>query len=294
MRWRVVLLPLIAVALCAQVEPPHRSGPVTIATNAQLAPLLRSLAAAFEHSDGGSPLVIAVVGSDVAMARLTTGTADAAIIERPAYDPEAKAYEWVYRRPPTPRVLFSGSAFTAGKAPDLAFRVNSDNPLKVITLDQIRRAFAQTDSALTWRALGVQGALADQRVRLDVPDTESGTGRFLRAAALDGQVQLPWNRVAEFAPVRFDDDGYTARIAAAVARDCAALGVGDAAPMAGTRVLAIVVEGKALLPGDTGYPLARSIVAYGDSAPRPAVSAFFRFLETPAARTMIADAGYRP
>jgi len=292
--YRILLLPLAALALSAQVEPPRRSGAVVIATSPQLAPVLRDLAVRFEHEAGGSPITVVAAGSDVAMARLTSGSADAAIIGRAAFDPEAKAYEWVYRQPPASRAVFSGSFAAPGKSPALAFRVNAANPLKAITLDQIKRAFAQSDAGLTWRALGVGGALADRRVMLVMPDAEGGTGRYLRAAALSGQVQFPWNRVREIAPAGFGDDQYTARITAAVVRDPAAIGAGDGAAAAGTRVLAVIVDGKACYPVDPCYPFTRTVMAYSDPAPRAPVAAFFQFLDSPAARALIAKDGYRP
>lgn len=292
MRLKLLLLPLCGLALSGQISPPDRNPEPVVATSRALEPIVRALAQHYEES-GGSHLKVAPVGSDVAMASLTTGKAELALIGRSAFDQEAKAYEWVYGKPPAATVLFSGSLATPGLSPALAFRVSERNPLKAISLEQIRKAFAQREETLTWRSLGVGFPSGDAPVRLIIPNAQSGTGRFLRAAALGGQVQFPWRRVTEISPEGFDD-APLGRIARAVRDDPAAIAASDAAPFTGTRILAVVVDGKPLLPGDPGYPFERSIIAWTDRSPSPEIEGFLRFLLTDEAASIAGQAGVRP
>jgi len=288
----IYFLPVAALLLSAGIAPPVRQGPVVVATSPALAPVVRQLAARFAREPGGTTISVIAPGSDVAMAHLTTGKADLAVIGRPAFEQEAKAFEWVYQVPVKAHPLFAGTTARPGLSAPLAFRVNAANPLRAVTQEQLQTAFAQGDPGLTWDRLGVGTGLSGKTIRLVMPDSESGTGRFLRARVLADQVQFPWSRVTEVSVSGPRADQFGARIAAAVARDPQALGVGDPLPVKGTRVLAVVVEGKAYLPGQAGYPYGRTIMAYDAPSPRPEIGAFVRFLGSPAARAELARAGF--
>ena len=293
----ITLAALVATtAVNAQIAPPPRTGSeVIVATSAQLVPTLRALAAAFATEHQGLPIQIEPLGSDVAMAYLNTGRADLAILGRTAFDQELKAYEWVYRHPPRATPLFQGSLATQGQSPSLAFRVNAANPLKAITLDQVKTAFRVNGPSPTWAELGVAGPVSLKPVQLVIPDTESGTGRFLRSMALADAVQLDWSRVREVGESKPDRtrDNFGTEIAAIVAKDTAALGVGDSSPLAGTRVLAVMVDGQPRMPGDAAYPLKRVVLGYSDPEPRPDAAAFLQFIHSEAAQRLIASSGYR-
>lgn len=290
-RWPLALL-LIATPVAAQVAPPERSGSmVEVATTAQLAPTLTAIASAYREAHPGAAIHLAVVGGDVAMAWLYTGRADVAVIGREATDPEAKAYEWVFRHPPAATPIMRGSVAVPGRSPALAARVNAENPVKSITLAQLASAF-RMGGAPTWRLLGATGALAEKPIRLIVPDAESGAGRYLRRSVLADATQFDWDRVQEVSePIlpAGHDDRFGEAIAQAVAADPAALGIGDAAPFAGTRVLA--VEGR--LPDDPDYPLDRRVNAYADPRPRAVVADWLAFAAGDAAQAIVARGPYR-
>ncbi|MDB5694799.1 MAG: hypothetical protein JWN21_342 [Sphingomonas bacterium] len=295
---RYLMLPIAALALSAEIAPPARSGPVLeVATSAQLAPTLRALAAAYERARPGRRVAILAVGSDVAMARFSTGRSELAIIGRRGHDQELKAYEWIHRKLPVATPVFRGSVATPGHSPALAVRVHVDNSLRAITREQLTVAFRAYGDPPRWTELGAGGPLAQRPVVVVMPWSDGGTGRYLRASLLAGRVQLDWRRVRERTDVRAPDlgrDSFGAEIAAAVARDPAALGLGDATKYPGTRVLPVVVDGQPRLPGQPGYPFEREVVAYADPVPRPIAADFAVFISSAAARAIIARGPYRP
>jgi phosphate transport system substrate-binding protein len=292
MRISCLALLLSAAPAAAQVPPPERTGPVIeVATTAQLAPILTALTDAYRQSHPGQAIHIAAVGSDVAMAWLYTGRADVAVIGRDAADPEAKAFEWVFRHPPQMTPVMRGSVAQAGRSPALAVRVNAGNPVRSLTIAQLASLF-RIGTTPTWQMLGVTGPLAAKPIHLILPDAESGTGRFLRKALLSNATQYDWGRVHEISEPTLSaghDDRLGRTIAQAVAADPAALGIGDASPLAGTHVVA--VEGR--LPGAPHYQLDRRVNAYADPHPRDAVTGWLSFLTSDAAQAIIAHGPYR-
>ena len=289
--WCLALL-LSAAPATAQVAPPEPSGPmIEIATTAQLAPTLTALTDAYRQSHPGSAIHIAAVGSDVAMAWLYTGRADIAVIGRNATDPEVKAYEWVFRHPPTATPVMRGSVALAGRSPALALRVNAGNPVRSVTIAQLTSVFS-IGTTPTWRTLGATGPLAAKPIHLILPDAESGTGRYLRKALLADATQFDWDRVREVSEPALPagrDDRFNEAIANAVAAEPAALGLGDASPLAGTYIVA--VEGR--LPGDPDYPFERSVIAYTDPHPRSAAADWLAFVTSDAAQAIISRGPYR-
>lgn len=298
-RLAIALAALTATgAALAQTLPPERAtGPISVATNAQLAPTLRNLAAAYARALPGQHIRIDVAGSDVAMARLSTGRSDMAIIGRGAFEQELKGYEWIHRTPPKATTVFHGSINNPGHTASLAVLVHASNPIKSITPAQLTEAFRLGGTAPTWRALGVQGPLASQAIHLVIHNAESGTGRYMRSAMLDNEVQFDWRRVTEVTdPVdpKLGLDLSGSGIAAHVARNPAALGIGDARAVRGVRVVPVLIDGVALKSGDAGYRYDRDVMAYSDPKPRPGAGAFLDWLRTPAASAIIKQGRYRP
>lgn len=288
--WGPALL-LSAAVSAPQVPTPTRSGPtIEIATTAQLAPTLVAVTESYRRTHPGTRIHIAAVGSDVAMAWLYTGRADVAVIGRDAADPEVKAFEWVFRHPPAATYVMRGSVALAGRSPAIAVRVNAANPLRTITIAQLKSLF-RIGTNPTWRMLGVTGPLASMPIHLILPDAESGTGRYLRKALLSNATQFDWGRVREVSepilPVGHDDRlGRT--IAQAVAVDPAAMGVGAAA-LESTHL--VTVDGKS--PGDADYPFERGVIAYAAPHPQSAAADWLSFIIADTAQAIIARGPYR-
>lgn len=263
---------LAASPVRAQIAPPVRHadpGVVDAATSAELAPLLRQLGDAYARAHPGFRLRLAPRGSNVAMALLTTAQADLAVIGREAGDQEAKGFEWVYPYPPTARPLLDGAAALPGHSPRIAAIVADASPLRSITMAELAARFR----------VGGTGRIA-------MPDIESGTGRFFRHVVLADANQLDWDRISEFTETDHARPGMVAdRIAALVARDPGSIGIADAAPRKGVREIPVT---------DAGDRLGRQVMLYMGRLPRAEVAGFIQFIDSDAARAIIAVSPYRP
>ncbi|MES2289852.1 MAG: substrate-binding domain-containing protein [Pseudomonadota bacterium] len=283
----IALLALVPAMATAQLLPPERVGrpdETVIATSKQIAPTLQRAAKAFEAANPGQHVRIEARGSDVAMTLLYTYRADIAVIGRDGADQELKAYEWIYLKPPVKRAVMRGSVATPEYSPSIAVRVNAANPLRSITMAQLASLFRPAKSEPTWASLGVGGKLASQPVRIAVPKLDTGTGRFVRHAILADATQVAWQRVVE---------PDAAVIARTVAGNLAMIGIGDASPLAGTRIVPVVQDGMPVLPQADNYPLTRNVMAYAHPGAKRS-EAFLAFLTGEAGRAAIAPGPYRP
>ena len=280
MRLLLTLAALVAVApALAQLPPPVRTmpiGEIVVATSPALAPTVRTAAAAFERVNPALRVRIEAAGSDVAMTLLYTGAADVSVIGRTATEPELKAYEWVYLRPPASRAIMRGGISAPGHSPTLAVRVHQANPLQSISVERLVALFRPGSRPPVWGDLGATGPLATRSVRLVIPDIESGTGRFLRTALLEGATQLAWDRTTEIGEDwKVRDPGRVGRrIAQVVARDMTAIGIGEAMPQPGTRIVPLLAS-----DASPRSSLERQIMAYSHQQPTAATASFLRFLQ---------------
>jgi phosphate transport system substrate-binding protein len=278
----------------------------------KMAPLAARWAEGYRRQHPGARIELHMAGSDVALAALYTGKADLALVGRPAWEMEAKAFEWVKQYPPAHVAVARGSVSRPGQSPALAIVVHRSNPLAQVSLAQLRAMFTLAQGGdgarvRTWGDLGLTGAWKHRPIHLYMPDAESGSGRRFRELALDGAAQLDWPRIREFAePLK--RGAYTDRsglaVNAAVARDPAGLGLGLVAS-GGAPVKALALgasEGAAFTRPDREsvrsgtYPLGGSLYAYFDRTPGRPLDAqlldFLRFVLSPPAQTAGEAAGY--
>lgn len=299
-----------ATAAPKAIPPPDRASPegvVRVVGTPQMRDVVALWADALRERDPSLRLDVDLRGSDVGFAALTSGRADIALLGRDATDPEAKAYEWVYRAKPSSLALLHGSLDRAGRSPAPVLFVHRDNPLASLTLAQVEAAFGEEHrrsaaNARTWGDLGLDGDWAARPITLYAPQAESGTGRFVRAAVLGGSTRLHWARLTEFAePVlpagRVDDAG--ARALAALANDRGGLAIAHHAADAPANVRALPLAVDTASPAITAspdtlrdgtYPLARTLRAYVHRADdRPLDPQVARLLAL-----VLSDAGQSP
>jgi phosphate transport system substrate-binding protein len=301
---------LAASGASAQLSPPipsARPGVIRIWGNAQMEAVVRSWSDAFRIRNPGIRVETNLSGSDVAMAALYTDTADMVLLGREAAEMESKAFEWIYRYPPTEVEVMTGSVGTAGKSPAVAVLVHKSNPLKRISFDELRAVFGQGDASV-WGELGLDGAWTSRTIRLYAPHAESGTGKFFRQKVLNDSNKMAWDRLTEFSePVVKGPyvDRAGRDIAEALAQDPAGIAIGNAGDVTpDVRVMPLSVSGAgAFLPtrvtvGDRSYPLSRAAYAYVNRAPGkpadPEVAAFLRFVLSPEGQRIVERGGYLP
>jgi len=261
-------------------------GIVTVWTSKALAPDMARVARELETK--GVHVSIRSAGSDVAIAGLYTGIADVAVIGRSATPSERQAFEWIRQRPPAEEALMHGSADRPAYSPALAILVNRRNPLVALSPDQLSHLFT-APAPQYWRDYGVKGPLGARPIHLHMADATSGTGRFFRDAALGGRNQWAWNRIVEHG----QSDASGRAVAAAIAKDPAALGIGETGTAKGLRVVPLRIGEALIAPTphevSTGrYPLSRTIYAYFDrpenTAVRPEIRAFIAQAKSDAQR----------
>lgn len=278
--------------------PPARAGDdrLVVATTAQLFPLLQKTATELRRERPGLEISILSVGSDVAMAELYTRRADVAIIGRSATDPEIKAFQWIYQYPPESWAVLRGSLAAPGHSPSIRVLINAANPIRALSIKQLEQVY-RGDRPLRWRDLGVGGKIGRQPVHAIMPDSEQGTGRFIRDTLFQGSTLFAWQRVKEIAePMHRSgaDDTIGRRIAAAVARDPSALALVPGNKVAGTRTVPLICTGiKAASQCDPEGAVTRSIYAYADPHLRPDARAFLVILSSGGDRPRIDPAPYR-
>ncbi len=268
-------LTLAPVAAHAQAlpPPPHgRPGLVRLGGTPGMAAVATAWARAFETANPGIRVETRMFGSDIAMAGLYSATCDIALIGREATKPEIQAFEWVYRTRPRGLAVLAGSVATPGRSPALAVLAHSSNPIESIDMAGLRAVFGEAGRDATWGRLGLSGKWSNRPINLYSPDAESGTGRFFRAAVLDGSNRMAWTRLREF-PVPPRPEVAEARamaaLRAALGRDMAGLAVGVAprgrervklVPIIGANGIARLPDADSIASG--AYPLARTVLAY--------------------------------
>lgn len=276
-----------------QVLPPVRPLPavtkiIRLRGNAEMQAVVRSWADGFMRSHPGVRVEVDLDGSDVGMAALYTGRADIALLGREAAAQELKAFEWIFRYRPARVEIMTGGLARPGGSPALAFYVHRDNPLAQLTLRQADALFSPErrrggpTPLRTWGDLGLTGEWADKPIRLYAPDTESGTGRFFRAAVLGDSRKLYWDTLTEFtdsALLENPTHDASAKIIVAFARDRYGLAVAGAGPgHAAVKTLGLggddgsaPVDVSAENVATRRYLLARPVYAYFNRAPGEAM-----------------------
>ncbi len=283
-----VLLGASAIASALEVAPaPYqaratREGTVRVWGNPELRPLLERWVEGVRRSHPQVRIETHLAGSDVAMAGLYTAKADVALLGRAATAPEVKAFEWIYRYPPLDIEIATGSLAQPGRSPAVIAYVHRDNPLAGLTLRELDAIFSRERRRgagapiATWGGLGLAGEWASRPIRLYLVDSESGTGRFFRAAALKDSRMLHWDRITEFSDTsRLRDPSHdaAARALQALARDPFGLAVASGEPVSGAKALALCAEDGACYHASAEtlvsrrYPLARSVHAYVNRKP---------------------------
>jgi phosphate transport system substrate-binding protein len=277
------LLSLVAARAAEVILPvvpaPSANGVIRVWGNAALAPVIARWQLSFNKKFPAARIEPHLTGSDVAMSALATGTADLALLGREPTAAEVKAFEWVYRWRPARIDLLTGSLAAPGQSPALVVFVHRDNPLAGLTLAQLDALFCverlrgAPARLATWGQLGLGGDWAARPIRLLAPDTESGTGRFFRAAALGDSRKLHWDALREFSDTPGAHPAHDAsqKILAALAADPLGLAVASLpAATDGLAVKPIALDGVAATRETVAartYPLARPVLALVNRAP---------------------------
>lgn len=321
MRGALGLLALIAAVSAHALDvvpPPYQArkevaGVVRVWGNPEVGAVLERWQEGFRRAHPHVRFENHLTGSDVGMAGLYTGSADIAFLGRDAGASEVKAFEWIYRYRPG-RVEAMTGAGHPGRSPPLVAYTHRDNPLARLTLAELDAIFSHerlrgaSAAIRTWGDLGLAGEWADKPVNLYTFDTESGTGRYFRHAALKDSRMLHWERLQEFkdtSDMRDPSHDAGSRILDALAADRYGLAVASGPAPSTVRALALAPDGAgAIAPTRENlvsrrYPFVRGIFAYYNRKPgtpldAPAAHFLRHVLSAEGQREVAGHDGYLP
>jgi phosphate transport system substrate-binding protein len=235
------------------------------------------------------------------------GRADVALVAREPYESELTAARDAGRGELRFIPIATGSRATRGGTHAIAFFVHASNPVRTLSVAQLREVLAVDGRVRTWGDLGVVGPLAKRDIVVHGQPIRRASGNppgivnFLGARILGTRAWRTDLQVHDDAP-----GGPTAleAIVEAVARDPAAIGWSGfdyGLPGAKTVALGSSREGHFYAGTDAeigthDYPLSRFIYACIPVAAAPAAEEFVRMILEPAAQTAIARSvsGFMP
>lgn len=267
----------LAVVACALLAPRAEAGRgVTIKGSDTMVILVQRWAEAYMQANKGKIIQVTGGGTGTGIAALINGTTDVCTASRPMKEEE--------RRKLRERFQSMGTEIPAAKD-GLSIYVNAANPVKQITMDQLRRLYL--GEIVSWKELGGP----DAPITLYGRENSSGTYVYFKDNVLKGR---------DFA-ARCQTLPGTAAVANAVARDKNGVGYGGAAYAKGVRDLGLVpAPGKAaILPTaatvkNGSYPLTRYLYLYTRVKPAGDMKKFIDYVLSPAGQAMTTQVGYFP
>ncbi len=226
------------------------------------------------------------------LAQFLTGKRDFALVSRDLSAADEARYRQTYHATPRRIPVAGGSAKAFGLLDPVVFVVNDANPLRAVTLDQLK-TLLRADSAPAWESLGVpiwHGRAVHLIGGQGRTSSESARARVVRDVVLRGKAFR-----APFAT------GTEADVPARVAADPLAIGfTGLGHVVAGAHILAIRIGGQAVPPDSTSlasaaYPLARTINLYAAPGPQSAaLQQWIAYLRGPQGQRLVAMSPFLP
>ena len=167
----------------------------------------------FQHYQPGVHFENHLVGTAAAIGSLYTGRGDLALMGREIWPPEIAAFKEVFGYPPTGVDVVTGSFEVRNRDYALVVFVHESNPIKGLTLAQLRAVFAVPDTAgahppRTWGDLGLIGAWRDRPIHLYGLPISRGFARFFEQRVFGG-AELWRPSLQEFADLKGSKGGAT-------------------------------------------------------------------------------------
>jgi phosphate transport system substrate-binding protein len=256
---------------------PARAANITAKGSDTLVILAQKWAEAYMAKQANVKIQVTGGGSGVGFAALQNQTTDLANASRKIRAKEIEGCLRSFGRRPTEyKVCLDG----------LSVYVNSDSPLKELSLEQLEKVF--TGKIRNWKALGG----ADAPITVYSRENSSGTYEFFKEHVLKGQ---------DFAASAQTMPG-TAALLQAVAKDKNGIGYGGAAYGQGARALAIKKTdvSAAVEPTEDNvvkgvYPIWRYLFIYVNPAlDKGDIAAYLNWIRSDEGQKLVKDIGYFP
>lgn len=252
------------------------SSTVTVKGSDTMVILGQRLAERFMSANPGKTVQVTGGGSGTGIAALINGTTDIAEASRPMKDAE-KAQVQQKRGVAVQEIPVALDG--------LAIFVNEKNPVKDLTLDQLKKIY--TAEVKNWKEVGGP----DATIVLYGRENNSGTYAYFKEHVLAEE---------DFAPETQTLPG-TAAVVNAVAKDPNAIGYGGIAY--GTGIRHVPVKKDAASPAveptmenvvSGTYPISRYLYMYTAGEPKGAVKDFIDFAKSDAGQKIAGEVGYYP
>lgn len=224
------------------------------------------------HSD--ATIQVSGGGSGTGIAALINGTTDIANASRSIEDRERRVIRERHGRAPhETRVALDA----------LAIYVHEDNPVRSLTITQLRRIYR--GEIQRWSEVGGP----DARIILYSRENNSGTYAYFKERVLDD---------FDFAAEAQTLAG-TAAVVSAVSLDPGAIGYGGIAYGGGVRAIPIADDGVPVAPSlenaiSGAYPLARYLFMYTVGEPEGLAARFIEWVLSPEGQAEVEAAGFYP
>ena len=267
----------IWLAATVGVSATASAGTITVKGSDTLVVLAQKWAEVYmgEHKD--TKIQVNGGGTGIGFAALQAQATDLCDASRKAKPAEIAKCQVVFGKRPTEyKVALDG----------LSVYVNPENPVKELTLDQVKDIF--TGKIRNWKAVGG----ADAPITVYSRENSSGTYEFFKEHVLKGQ---------DFAASAQTQQG-TALIVQSVVKDKNAIGYGGAAYGGGSKLLAIKKDenSPAILPNEETvvngtYPIWRHLFVYLDPAKDKAeIGAYLNWIRSDDGQKYVKEVGYYP
>jgi len=251
-------------------------GRVTVKGSDTMVIMVQRLAEEYMAKFRGKVIQVSGGGSGVGIAALINKTTDIADSSRPIKDAERSAIKKAWGKDPREfKVALDG----------ITIYVNPDNPLKEITLDQLKDIF--TGKITSWKDLGWE----DKPIIVYTRENSSGTYVFFKEHVLKNQ---DYTSKAQSMPG-------TASVVNAVSKEKYSIGYGGIAYAKGVKILAVKKDkdSPAYLPTEENikkavYPISRYLYMYTCEYEDPEVKAFIDWVLSEEGQKVILGVGYFP
>ncbi len=269
---------LLSILSLAALTANLQAGSITVKGSDTLIVLAQKWAEVYmgEHKD--VKIQVSGGGTGVGFAALQNQTTDLCDASRKAKSAEIANCVKVFngKRPTEYKVALDG----------LSVYVNPENPVKELTLDQVKDIF--TGKVKNWKAVGG----ADAPITVYSRENSSGTYEFFKEHVLKG---------SDFAASAQTQQG-TALIVQSVVKDKNAIGYGGAAYGGSSKLLAIKKDenSPAIVPNEETvvngtYPIWRYLFVYLDpSKDKGEIAAYLNWIRSDEGQKYTKEVGYYP
>jgi phosphate transport system substrate-binding protein len=260
----------LLAALAVVLAPTLASAAVTVKGSDTMVILAQRWAEAYMQQNPAKKVQVTGGGSGTGIAALINGTTDIATASRPMKKDEQEKLRARFNDLPTE---------TAVAKDGVAFYVHEANPVKSLTVEQLRNIYL--GDVENWKDVGGP----DAKIVVYSRENSSGTYVFVKDEVLKGGDYTP----------RAQTLPGTAAVVNAVSKEKHGIGYGGGAYAKGVRELLVEgVEPKLENIRSGKYPLARDLYMYTRAKPSGEPKEFMDFCLSPAGQEIVTKVGYFP